>query len=95
MLRLSTLLLFALAITQTGCALVSPVKTFYRGMWQTFKPRGTDNTDAGDDPDSQWDFVGVEGRGDRPMERDNDPFRNTLLSPRAQSIERNLGIDGQ
>ena len=86
--------LTGLALTQVGCALVDPVQTFSRGVWRTFKPRGLDYTNSGDDADSEWDFVGVEARGDRPMERDSDPFRNRLLSPRAQSIERNLGIGG-
>jgi hypothetical protein len=90
----TVLLLVVLAISQTGCALMEPVQTFSRGIGKTLKPRGTDYSSPGDDVDSQWDFVGVEARGDRPIEIDNDPFRNGLMSPRARAIERNLGIGG-
>jgi len=36
--------------------------------------------------------VGVDARGDRPIEYDTDPLRNLFTSPKARSIERNLGI---
>ena len=90
--RLSVVILFMLVTSQTGCALVDPVQTFSRSVWTSFKPRGSDYTSPGDVVDTQWEAVGVEARGDRPLEPENDPFRNVLVSPRAQSIERNLGI---
>ncbi len=36
--------------------------------------------------------AGIEARGDRPLEHENDSFRS-LMSPKARSIERNLGFE--
>jgi hypothetical protein len=36
--------------------------------------------------------VGKEGRGNREMEDERDPFNKWLRSPKAAAIENNLGI---
>ena len=41
---------------------------------------------------SEWDFVGKEGRGNRPLQQDPDPWWRHLQDPRSTSVERNLGI---
>jgi len=43
--------------------------------------------------DASWDQVGRQARGDRPVEKENDPLRNIFVSPKAQEIERSLGVD--
>lgn len=55
------------------------------------KPDSGGYDDGTDEVDGWVSEAGVEARGDRPIEVDNDPFR-ALMSPKAKSIERNLGI---
>lgn len=46
------------------------------------------------DPDEEadkWASVGKEGRGNRKLEDERDPFKKMLMSKEAQDIERNLG----
>jgi len=40
-----------------------------------------------------YDFVGDEGRGDRPREKESDGLSKWVESPQARSINRNLGIE--
>lgn len=40
-----------------------------------------------------YDFVGEEGRGDRPREKESDGLSKWIESPQARSINRNLGIE--
>jgi hypothetical protein len=65
-----------------------------RHFWQAMKPGDySDPTDETGDPWMQQ--VGVEARGDRPREPDEEPdwFHNSLTSPKARDIERNLGVN--
>jgi hypothetical protein len=59
-----------------------------RETLRTMRPRTTDYRDPSDDPGDEWSSVGVEARGDMPMDKGGDP----LYSPKARSIERNLGV---
>ncbi len=77
----------------TGCALVDTGKDASRDTWKLFKPRPTDYRDPTQDKDDQWALVGKEGRGDRPIENENDPLKKWLMSPKARNIERNLGVE--
>jgi hypothetical protein len=45
--------------------------------------------------DEQWTKMGREMRGDgpSPQQQSFDPLRDLMESPRAQSIERSLGVD--
>jgi hypothetical protein len=43
--------------------------------------------------DDEWNDVGKQMRADRPVVQENDPLRNLFVSPRAQEIERSLGVD--
>lgn len=60
-----------------------------------FRPNPEDYRDPSDDPGAEWDFVGKEGRAEqtREFEADDQWFKNNLMSPRARSIERNLGFE--
>lgn len=53
-----------------------------------------DYRDPTDEENDEWAFAGKEARGDRPRERDPDRWwRKYIMSPKARSIERNMGID--
>lgn len=88
------LLLAVLVTTAMGCHLVESPKAATRRMTRMFTPNPTDmDADAAEDA-GEWDFVGDEGRGDQRREQDPDPwFGKYLMSDKARSIERNLGID--
>lgn len=44
--------------------------------------------------DEEWSKVGRQMRGDPPAPQAFDPLRDVMASPKAQSIERSLGVDG-
>ncbi|GIX04527.1 MAG: hypothetical protein KatS3mg114_0396 [Planctomycetaceae bacterium] len=73
-----------LLFSQVGCA----------SLWKQSLKTGL--TDDGDDNHpgyvDQWEYVGKDARGVRPMEEDPDPLKHWLRSPKAAAIERNLGI---
>lgn len=81
-----------LFVSQSGCAMLSPIQDASSSMWRAFKPRGNDVRMAGDEATGEWDFVGIEGRGDRPLDREYDGFDYLLKSPKHREIERNLGV---
>lgn len=83
-----------LILSLTGCAMVEHPGTAMRRMKRMFTPNPTDWDSEASEDSGEWDFVGEEGRGDRQRERDPDPwFKRYLMSEKANSIERNLGID--
>ena len=44
--------------------------------------------------DEEWSKLGRQMRGDQPAQSQAfDPLRDIMVSPRAQSIERSLGVD--
>jgi hypothetical protein len=43
--------------------------------------------------DEGWSKLGRQMRGDHPVEQTWDPLRDIMVSPKAQSIERSLGVD--
>lgn len=90
-----TLMVMSLAIFAcTGCHLVEHPKSAARRMTRMFTPRPDDWDSEVNEDVEEWDFVGEEGRGDQTRERDPDPwFKKYLMSEKANSIERNLGID--
>ena len=84
-------LLFCVCVCATGCQ----SELLSHRMFDPFRPNPFDYRDASDDPGSEWDFVGSEGRAEqqREFEPDDQWFKKYLMSPRARSIERNLGFD--
>lgn len=77
-----------------GCAMIESPRSAMRRMKRTFTPKPTDVGEEADKDDGQWDFVGDEGRADYDRERDPDPwFGKYIISDKARSIERNLGVD--
>ena len=92
--RLTLMVIVLLASVGSGCNMVEKPSSAMRRMTRMFTPNPTDlDADASSD-EGEWDFVGDEGRGDQTRERDPDPwFKKYLMSEKANSIERNLGID--
>ena len=43
--------------------------------------------------DEEWSKMGRQMRGDAPVQQTFDPLRDIMASPKAQSIERSLGVD--
>jgi hypothetical protein len=78
-----------------GCGLSKPFERSTRFFKQTMAPGGTDREHWADEQADPWiEEAGVEARGDRARQKDPDPwFKNYLMSEKARSIERNLGID--
>lgn len=72
-----------------GCA-SDGFKTMSDGS-SSDKPRSTAEREAKKDTDP-WDDVGREARSDRPVQKENDPLRDLFVSPKAQEIERSLGV---
>ncbi len=89
LLALLTLLLFS----QTGCSIIDATHDMAKFSWNAMKPRPTDYKDPFSDDGSEWEFVGEDGRGDRAKEYDVDRWwKKWVSSPKANSIERNVGI---
>ena len=57
------------------------------------KLRPNDYRDTTNDAEDEWSSVGRTANTVRVVEKDNDPFRQWMLSPKARSIERNFGIE--
>ncbi|MEQ8856782.1 MULTISPECIES: hypothetical protein [Gimesia] len=79
----------------SGCAQVmQPISKLQHETMRAFKPKPFDSDWSGEDEIDQWGYVGEEARGDRPRERDPDQwYKKYVMSSKARSIERNLGID--
>ena len=92
--RLPLAILSVLMLFSTGCSMMESPRVAARRMTRMFTPHPTDwGHDAADDT-AEWDFVGDEGRADVVREKDPDQwFKRFLMSDKANSIERNLGID--
>jgi hypothetical protein len=89
--KFACLTLIALLPSLAGCAIFKPVQNASRAMWSAFKPDSNDYR-PGDEATGEWDFVGIEGRGDKPLDREYDKLDYYLKSPKHREIERNLGI---
>ena len=84
-------LLFA---ATSGCSMVEHPSVAMRRMTRMFTPNPNDFDTELEDHKDDWSSVGEEGRADQTRERDPDPwFKKYLMSEKANSVERNLGID--
>ena len=88
------LLFCGVIVSASSCALMEPVQEIQRETVRMFRPKTSDYRDSTQDEIDEWESVGREARGDQPFEHDPDPWwQNYIMSPKARSIERNLGID--
>lgn len=55
------------------------------------QPNGYRDTTS--ETEDEWTSVGRTASTVRGIEKDEDPLRKWMLSPKAMSIERNLGIE--
>lgn len=92
--RLNGLCLVAvLCLAVPGCGLMQSAKNVTRESMKPLKLRPSDYRDTTNESDDEWTSVGRTASIVRGVEKDNDPLRKKLLSPKALSIERNLGIE--
>lgn len=64
-----------------------------RESMKPMKMRPNDYRDTTKDAEDEWTSVGRTASTVRGTEKDNDPIRKMIASPKALSIERNLGIE--
>ena len=87
-------ILLLLLIGSSGCTQTASIREMFTKSFDSSKPSHHDYDDGTDETDEGWiKEAGIEARGDRPLESENDPFRDLLMSPKARSIERNLGFE--
>lgn len=80
--------------TSVGCTALQSAGSSFRQTIGKFKPKTGDYWDPAEEADEGWVAeAGKEARGDRPLEKQNDWFRDMTMSPKAKSIERNLGFE--
>jgi hypothetical protein len=86
---LGLLLAAGTILPATGCAL-SNSSGRPSGLFGSWGER-----EASDEGNEDWEEqVGKDARGNRPRERDPDPWwQRYVMSEKARAIERNLGID--
>ena len=73
-----------------GC--MTPSKNDEDSVFSTHAPNSS--AGAATKEDEEWSKVGRQMRGDAPAPQTFDPLRDIMASPKAQSIERSLGVDG-
>ncbi len=98
--RLWTGICLALAglLVLPGCGLFQMGKDISKASWRQFRPKTRDYADPINDPNSadyhdEWETVGSEGRGEQSYEKESDGLTKWISSPKARSIERNLGVE--
>ena len=78
----------------TGCAAIPGSKEMMKLSFASMKPSTGDYANDIENSDEGWvQEAGIEARGDRPLEKSSDPIRDLIMSPKARSIERNLGFE--
>lgn len=76
-----------------GCGLMQSARSMTRESMKSMKARPNDYRDTTQETEDEWTNVGRTASTVRGMEKDDDPLRKWMLSPKAMSIERNLGIE--
>lgn len=82
-----------LSLCLPGCGLMKSAQQVTSESMKSLKPRPTDYRDTTSESEDEWTSVGRTASSVRGIEKDSDPARKWLLSPKALSIERNLGIE--
>jgi hypothetical protein len=89
-------ILVGLSGISCGCATDGTGNSLTDAFHQTARvvtPHASDGNNSTKATDDDWNDVGRQARADRPIAQENDPLRNLFVSPRAQEIERSLGVD--
>ena len=91
--RAGILILGSCCLLTSGCALGELGRSIFDSSARLFKPTSKDYADETDQKIDEWSQVGVEARGDQRRDHESDGLTNFMSSPKAQGIERNLGVD--
>jgi hypothetical protein len=87
------LTLLVLTLFVPGCGLIRAGKDMTAATAKLVTPRPNDYRDSTGEIDEEWASVGNTANSIRGLEQDKDPLRKWLTTPKARSIERNLGIE--
>ena len=90
------LLVLAALLPLAGCAAMESVQMAASETVEALRPSSSNYVDPADETSDPWvKKAGSEARGNRPVEKSEEPawFRNLLMSPKARDIENNLGIE--
>jgi hypothetical protein len=68
-------------------------KTMSRETMRSVKLRPSDYRDTTKEVEDEWTSVGRTASTVRGVEKDDDLLSKWIMSPKAMSIERNLGIE--
>jgi hypothetical protein len=90
---LGGLILCGSCLLSSGCALGELGKNIADSTAKMFRPTSRDYFDQSEVGTDEWAQAGEEGRGDQSREHESDGLTKYMSSPKAQSIERNLGFD--
>ena len=86
----SVILLSAVA---SGCATAEPSAGVFSESMKSMMPSTGGYRDSTQEEGDGWEIVGKEGRGHMAPDKDPDPWwQQYVMSPKARSVERNLGI---
>ncbi len=84
-----------LALFAEGCTVFQTMRDGTRQIVKDLTPESLDEANPADDPGDPWiSAAASEGRFDQRTEVANDPLhlRQYFISPKARSIENNVGI---
>ena len=82
-----------LVSTAAGCMVIEGMTDATKQTWRMMKPKPND-WDPSEEKDEEWGFVGEETRHHYGRERDPDRwYKKYIMSEKANSIEKNFGID--
>lgn len=90
----NVIIVAGILLSSTGCVVFERGKYAMRQTSRMLRPDTRDYDDDTDADSGEWDFVGDEGRADQKREMDPDRWwKKYIMSDKANSIERNLGVD--
>ena len=90
--RIAWLCVVMVVLCLPGCGLMRSAKTATRESMKSMKVSSNGYRDTTQESEDEWTSVGRTASTVRGLEKDDDPLRKLMLSPKAISIERNLGI---
>ena len=91
--RICWLCVLMIGLCLPGCGLMQSAKSVTRESMKSMKMRPSDYRNPTEEKEDEWTDVGRTASTVRGIEKDQDPLRKWMLSPKAMSIERNLGVE--
>lgn len=90
---LGLLLISGILISIAGCSLITPAQKITKASLDTMKPNPRGYRDTTEESEDEWSLETVSGHSMRASEHDPDPLKDVLMSNKARSIERSLGVE--